>query len=278
MAVAWAGVRALRPQAQVAPRAIGDAKAASAISSARQPAATAAPSTLVEATGQAPPDCLRTAYQLARPLSECVRDPANRDCGVRFAFTRACKAVDVLPWGKLDDTIRACLATKTSTTARPKVWTSVWFLDYPLGDPAFIAPVDGVGERSWLRRGLPKAPPEMSGLASVRFGPRAPVERLDASVTFGARRYRLRIGGGELEEPYLPGTVALECDGRTQVLVRDVANVRVRWAGDVDGDGRLDLLIQSTMTSFAQRFDLFLSGGADGRLVRLAASDADEGD
>jgi hypothetical protein len=197
---------------------------------------------------------------------------------VRFAFTRACQAIDVLPWGKLDEAIRACVQSKAATMKRPGWATSVWFLDYPLGDPAFIAPVDGIGERTWLRRGLPKAPAEMSGLASVPIGPRAPVERMDVTATFGTHRYRLRMIGGSLEDPSLPGTVALESEGRTQVLVRDVSDVRVRWAGDLDRDGRLDLLIQSTTTSFSRRSDLFLSGGADGRLVRLAAVDADIGD
>jgi hypothetical protein len=207
-----------------------------------------------------------------------VRDPANRDCGIRFAFTRECKAIGVVPWGKLDETIRACIVSKAAIEEHPKVSSPVWFIDYPLGDPAFISPADGIGERNWLRRGLPKAKLEMEGVPAIQIGSKGQVEQMDLTATFGAHRYRLRTVGGALEEPYEPGVLALESEGRTQVLVRDISDVRIRWAGDVDRDGHLDILVQSTLTSFTRRLDLFLSSGADGRLVRLAAFDADIGD
>jgi len=224
------------------------------------------------------PDCLARLRVVAEPLRDCAHDPANRDYGVRFAVTRGCEVKRVFPWGQVDDAIRACLVAKVAIKVRETAATPVWFVDYPLGALAFKVPVNGVGEIRWLRRGLPMEPAAMTGVVTIAFGPKRRSERADVSVTFGSRRYRLRAVGGPSTEPYQPGLVALESEGRTQVLGHDIQDFRVRWAGDVDGDDRLDVLIQSTETSFAQRFDLFLSGDAEGRLVRLAAVDADEGD
>jgi hypothetical protein len=221
------------------------------------------------------PDCLASLYAVAEPLRGCAHDPANRDYGVRFAVTRGCEVKGVIPWGQVDDAIRACLGAKVAIGAAAG---PVWFVDYPLGALAFKAPVNGIGEIPWLRRGLPMEPAAMAGVVTIAFGPKRRSERVDVSTTFASRRYRIHTVGGPSTEPYQPALVALESAGRAQVLLHDIMEFRVRWAGDVDGDDRLDLLIQSTETSFAQRFDLFLSGHAEGRLVRLAAIDADEGD
>jgi hypothetical protein len=271
------GSRAVQVDARRSPAPAQQAEKAPARQPAAADVADAGAAALREGAADAMPDCLASLFAVAEPLRDCANDPANRDYGVRFAVTRGCEVKEAVPWGQVDDAIRACLAAKVAIKARETA-APVWFVDYPLGALAFKPAVNGIGEIPWLRRGLPMEPAAMKGVATIALGPKRRSERADVSATFGSRRYRIRTVGGPSTEPYEPALVALESEGRTQILVHDIQDFRVRWAGDVDGDDRLDLLIQSTETSFAQRFDLFLSGDAEGRLVRLAAVDADEAD
>jgi hypothetical protein len=198
---------------------------------------------------------------------------ANRDCGVRLGVSRTCGVLFASPWGTLDGATIGCI-NAGAAALRGTGGPPVALLEFPLGRPVFIAPRDGVGELKWLRRGLPKPAAAMKGAPRVAIGPATPVETGDFSVTFLDGRYRLRMSGGPLVEPYVPGVLSLQRGGRTQVLLTGVQSFRVPWAGDVDGDGRLDLLIEWTETSFARSIDLFLSRDAgEGRLVRLAATD-----
>jgi hypothetical protein len=230
----------------------------------------------VEAVEEPAPDCLDRVD--VRPFNGCVHDPANRDCGVRLAFSRSCEAQGALFWGELDDATRACLAAKAPKRQRDGVKKPVWFVDFPLCAPAFVAPADGIGEIAWLRRGLPKPVEAMRGVPRVALGPRTLVGAGVFIAAFGGSNIRLRMVGGPESEPFIPGFIALESGARTQILLTAVEAFRVRWAGDVDGDGRLDLLIQWTDTAFGRNFDLFVSGGAEGRLVRRAATYGEPGD
>lgn len=71
--------------------------------------------------------------------------------------------------------------------------------------------------------------------------------------------------------------IALEASGVTQVLVRNLgrdedAAPSLFWAGDLDRDGRLDYLLDTTDHYNVTEWTLFLSHGTgDGELVRRAA-------
>jgi hypothetical protein len=88
-----------------------------------------------------------------------------------------------------------------------------------------------------------------------------------AEATFAGHAWRLEIAnGGER------GAAFLAVDGKRQWLF-DLGgdSVDVRWAGDLDADGKLDLLIQDGDES--PKFFLFLSSAArQGELVHAVAS------
>jgi hypothetical protein len=74
--------------------------------------------------------------------------------------------------------------------------------------------------------------------------------------------------GGDLSVEYV-----LSAGERRQILLRTdtCARFTLRWAGDLDGDGRLDLLLEESLDSGATVLRLFLSRGAGAELVRKVA-------
>jgi hypothetical protein len=74
--------------------------------------------------------------------------------------------------------------------------------------------------------------------------------------------------GGDLSVEYV-----LSVGERRQILLRTdtCARFTLRWAGDLDGDGRLDLLLEENLDSGAIVLRLFLSRGAGAELVRKVA-------
>lgn len=116
--------------------------------------------------------------------------------------------------------------------------------------------------------------------------------RIEQAIEFEGLRHALRSDC--LPAPAAPGdtqqrfdcAITLEAGGRTQVLVRmggyaerddlprlgDDASPAVLFAGDLDGDGRLDLLFDTTDHYNLSRPTLFLSAPAQaGELVREVA-------
>jgi len=65
--------------------------------------------------------------------------------------------------------------------------------------------------------------------------------------------------------------LVLEIDDRAQVLGDCVERPELIWAGDVDGDDKLDLLTTSGLSD-GYREELFVSSWAGDRLVRRVAA------
>ena len=137
----------------------------------------------------------------------------------------------------------------------------------------------------------PDAPPEGPALVLVRrpgapFPARPatalagawPVERGALSLRLGARTYQLEVTEGpERAGPdgvWRTGRVLVLSDGERRQPVSvvgtgDGGGPAVLWAGDLDGDGRLDLLVDETTYYYASAPALFLSSeAAPGALVR----------
>jgi hypothetical protein len=74
--------------------------------------------------------------------------------------------------------------------------------------------------------------------------------------------------GGDLSVEYV-----LSVGERREVLLRTdtCARFTLRWAGDLDGDGKLDLLLDENLDSGATVLRLFLSHGTGTELVRKVA-------
>jgi hypothetical protein len=102
---------------------------------------------------------------------------------------------------------------------------------------------------------------------------------LDAAgvtLTLGDRTLHLWVPPASSNEEAEEEALVLDVDGVSEVLIDDGNTYSVRWAGDLDGDGRLDLLIDHSPEF--QTFDLFLSSHTGGRLMRRAAQLARMGD
>jgi hypothetical protein len=96
------------------------------------------------------------------------------------------------------------------------------------------------------------------------------------SITLGGARYELLLKSNR--EDFGDARVVLSSGKRTQVLYAidgfaDDAHFSVVWAGDLDRDGKLDLLTNFSHKYSLHPFKLFLSSHATkGRLVGEAAS------
>jgi hypothetical protein len=88
----------------------------------------------------------------------------------------------------------------------------------------------------------------------------------DAGVTFAFAGKRFRLWNFRDQEH---SWLILEQGRRSQVLVREepaYSSFDLAWAGDLDGDGKLDLIVREYWGALS----LFLSRDADARFVRLA--------
>jgi hypothetical protein len=112
------------------------------------------------------------------------------------------------------------------------------------------------------------AGPSVAGvpLVTATFQPGQTLDEKGMTLTFGERTYHLWVppGGEDAEEQVL----ALESGSDTEVLIDDGNSYQLDWAGDLDGDGRLDLIVAHTFEF--PSYDLFLSSHAGGRLLRYA--------
>jgi len=152
---------------------------------------------------------------------------------------------------------------------------AVWLGSVEFGDSVFTLSVQPAG-MSLLVADVPQ----------VEEGPATTVARFEqvllpgAALRFalGARRYGLQLGGtdpngcdttvtltdGTLSQPlYFPEEFLVSCDE---------PHFSVQWAGDLDGDGRLDLVTTfSPKYSYYPRRLYLSSAAADGMLVGLVA-------
>jgi hypothetical protein len=98
----------------------------------------------------------------------------------------------------------------------------------------------------------------------------------ETEVSFGGERYRLwQLRAGRPE-----GILALRAGATVQVLAADEDpewNYALTWAGDLDRDGRLDLIVRDGEPDQA-RYRLYLSGGKRLLPVQLAAESQMPGD
>jgi len=115
-------------------------------------------------------------------------------------------------------------------------------------------------------------------LRGLRAGPLATAVERDGKLVLSGGEYVARAEGvPEPEDRNCDGqdTIAfvLSLGDRRQVLERSdgCGDFKVRWAGDLDGDGKLDLLLDEKLSSGATMLHLYLSRGAGSELVREAA-------
>ncbi len=110
--------------------------------------------------------------------------------------------------------------------------------------------------------------------ATIEGGPLGQTRMLRLSLA--DREYLLRLEGND--ETFADAVIILSSGDREQVLFRadgwaDEAHFSVLWAGDLDRDGGLDLLVTFSPKYSMYPRDLLLSSGADpGDFVRLAAT------
>jgi len=115
-------------------------------------------------------------------------------------------------------------------------------------------------------------------LATVKTSARAMTERDQVTLVLGDRKYRLHVPEDPQSDRKTPD-LYLHRGHAVQVLLTANMNYRVVWAGDLDDDGQLDLVLQTFMArSSSWRVDLFVSRDAGDRLVRTAATLQLEGD
>jgi hypothetical protein len=121
--------------------------------------------------------------------------------------------------------------------------------------------------------------PEAEGvpLRTIRVADRELGER-GITLALGTRKARLWAYGAA-DQPQmliLESTSELDLPRResgstAELLIEDGEGYRLLWAGDLDGDGRDDFVVEYTGPDDAPMIDLFLSSKAGGRLVRRAA-------
>jgi len=174
-------------------------------------------------------------------------------------------------------------------TRRVRLSTRTVRDDTCFGGEGRIVKVQGCAKPLFVARGLPmptKQPllvASLAGRSDAGAGGPWPVQLwpepvwplspdsehgiVGAEATFAGHAWRLEIAnGGER------GAAFLAVGGKRQWLFDlDGDSVDVRWAGDLDGDGKLDLLIQDG--DEGPRFFLFLSSAArQGEVVHAVAS------
>lgn len=139
---------------------------------------------------------------------------------------------------------------------------------------------DGPNQKTGLKVAVPACPTAYALLRSGLFR----AGRLETAVARD-RKLLLRgtayvvapIGPSQNDDGTCGGDLSVEyvlsVGERRQVLLRSdtCARFTLRWAGDLDGDGKLDLLLDENLDSGATILRLFLSRGAGAELVRKAA-------
>jgi hypothetical protein len=103
----------------------------------------------------------------------------------------------------------------------------------------------------------------------------ASIDAAGLALELREQRYRLFVVSTDPGYPDA-GAVVLERGEVAQVLTLDGFGHDLAWAGDIDGDGALDLIIAKNPDT--PRYELFLSSKAGGRLVRRAATSQHMGD
>ena len=109
-------------------------------------------------------------------------------------------------------------------------------------------------------------------VTTIAAAPEKLLEDGAATLAFGGRSYRLWVSGEPGVGARARGdeqSLVLESGAISEVLLDDGNGYSLAWAGDLDGDGKLDLLIAHT-PEFPS-YDLFLSSRPGGRLVRHVA-------
>lgn len=121
---------------------------------------------------------------------------------------------------------------------------------------------DGCKGRALLVRDLPHvdAPRLLPrAVVGVSRGPRI-------TLRFAAQRYLITDHKSGVESEGIKHRVVLASNGRNQVLFNDQGerDPEIVWAGDLDGDGKLDLLLNVPSHESATDVRLFLSTAAKG--------------
>src|SRR5262249_4258796 len=115
-------------------------------------------------------------------------------------------------------------------------------------------------------------------LPTVKTNARAMTERDQVTLLLGDRKNRLHVPEDPDRDRQAPD-LYLQKGHAVQVLLTANMKYRLVWAGDLDYDGALDLVMEAFMArSSSWRVDLFVARDAGDRLVRTAATLQLEGD
>lgn len=129
---------------------------------------------------------------------------------------------------------------------------------------------EGSDEAVFLVRGL--APGSSPLIETVFFGEQDLNGGSDMKFSLGGASYRLRVDNGDLKDRFIGkgSRLILSVGGRKQVLRHLTDDVNdafwtLRWAGDLNGDGRLDLYLDLPDHYNVSDRRLFLSAADGGK-------------